>query len=157
MWNRIDASLSEADVQDIQNAFEAIKSKIDFNKALTDGERRKGGWYLSQKALLLLDEELRSAKNDPANFPKLKVAEFERDINLIKQLAFLETQVLALQFLMKDTRRILTKDATEQGSYVYATLKVFHDIGILGGESFKRLQEYMPRSGKRSKTKKEKP
>lgn len=153
MWNRIDASLTDTDIQDIQNAFEAIKSKIDFTKALTIKERRKGGWYLSPNALVLLDEILVAAKMHPANFPKLNVAEFERDVVLIKQMALLESQVLQLQYLLKDTRRLLTKDATEQGSYVYATLKVFHEVGIAGGESYPELKKRMPRS-KEKKTKK---
>lgn len=157
MYNRIDAALSPADVQAIHDAFETIKTKINFSKALTGKERKKGGWYLSSNALLLLSELLVQAKFQPANFPKLNVAEFERDVTLIEQLAMLEIQVRHLQYRLEDTRRLLTKDASEQGSYVYAMLKVFYDLGIDGGAIFPKLQERMPRTGKSGKPKAENP
>lgn len=156
MWNRVDATLSQSDIQDIKDAFATIKSKINFNKTLLDKERRKGGWYLSANALLLVDLTLQQAKHNPANFPKIDAAAFERDVKLIKELAFLETQVLDLHYFLSDTRRLLTVDATEQSSYVYAMMKIFYEQGIPGGEIFPTLKERMPRTGKKAKRKKEK-
>ena len=154
MRNRVDATLSPADIQNLKDAFETIKNKIGFRQTLIDKERRKGGWYLSSNALLLAELALSQAKHAPANFPKIDAAEFERDVKLIKELANLESQVLNLQYMLKDTRRMLTVDTTEQCSYVYAMLKIFYEQGIPGGEAFPTLKERMPRSGKKATPKK---
>ena len=154
MWNRIDATLNPTDIQDIIDAIGTIKAKLSFTKTLSIDQRRKGGWHLTDKASVLFDDVLVAAKLAPGNYPQLNIAEFERDIKLIKQLAGLESQVANLQNLLKDTRRLLAKDAAEQSLYVYGTLKVFHDKGIPGGESFTKLQERMNRTGKKVKRKK---
>lgn len=153
MFNRVTGTLTSADIQDINNAMALVESKLSFSQGLTPEERKKGGWYLSPNALLLFKAQLVAAKHKPANFPKLDVAEFEKDVTLIEQLAFIENQLLKLLFIVKDTRRLLTKDVAEEGAYVYAMLKVLHDIGIEGGEQFKSLKARMPKTGKKHKPK----
>src|SRR5687768_5174188 len=118
MWNRIDKGLSPADISDIHNAMQNIKVKISTGTSLTTDERKKGGWYLSPKAMLMLEQALTQAKAQPANFPSVDLAAFERDIKLIKQMATIESEIYHLQNLLQDNRRLLTKDASEQGFYI---------------------------------------
>lgn len=153
MWNRIDKTLGAADIQDITNAMQAIHDKITTSHGLTAEEKRKGGWYLSPKALLFLKQALILAKAKPASFPSLDVAAFERDITLIQQLHNIESQILKLKYIVEDNRRLLIKDSAEQGFYVYNILKVMHDLGIADGQGYEQLKPYLPRTGKKNKVK----
>lgn len=149
MWNRIDKTLSPAEIQQIRDAVKTIHDTITTGKALTPDESRKGGWYLSPKARLLLEKTLFFAKQNPLQFPNLDIAAFERDINLIIELNSIESRIKSLQYLVEDNRRLLTKDAAEQGFYVYNILKVLHNSGVGEAYGYSQLKEYMPRSGKK--------
>lgn len=153
MWNRIDKTLTPADIQAINDAVQTIHDKITTGHALTAREKRKGGWYLSSKALLLLEHALTLAKAEPASFPSLDLAAFERDILLIKHIQKIESQIMQLQYLLEDDRRLLMKDSAEQGLYVYNLLKVMSDLGIKEGVGYLQLKPYLPRTGKKGKVK----
>lgn len=155
MWNRVDKTLSAAEIQSVNDAVQIIHDKISTGYGLTFEERRKGGWYLSPKALLLLEHALVLAKANPSSFPKLDITAFERDILLIRQIQKIESQIMQLQFILEDNRRLLTKDSAEQGFYVYRILKVMHDLGISEGQGYEQLKPYLPRTGKKGKEKTE--
>lgn len=150
MQNRVDKTLTPTDIQDISDAVKAIHDKISTGRALTPDEQKKGGWYLGPNAIVLLEKTLVQAKLHPANFPSIDIAAFERDITLIKQLRTIESQIKNLQNIANDNRRLLTKDAAEQGFYVYKILKVMYDVGVPDGAVYPQLKPYMPRSGKKT-------
>jgi len=94
MHNRIDKTLTSADIQEISDAVTIIHDKISTGAGLTTAEWKKGGWYLSDKSLLFLEEALKQAKLKPANFPSIDLAAFERDVKLIKQLSSIESKIM---------------------------------------------------------------
>lgn len=156
MYNRVDTIISDADLQDIRDAYAVIKDKMSFLIGLTD-EERTGGWIRSPKALLFMRSVFMRSKDQPQNFPGVSMAAFEKDLKLIEQIDLLESMNANIARQLKDTRLRLTKEGAEQAMAVYNMMQVFHDSGIPGGEGFKDLQAYLPRTGKKSKPKKENP
>ncbi len=157
MHNRIDKTLTATDIQDIAVALKAVQAKIVTGMALTTEEMKKGGWYLSEKAVRFVELALGQAKLKPTDFPSVDLAAFERDIKLIKQLMAIENQIRALQGTLEHNRRILMQDTAEQGSYVYNLLKIMHSAGVGNTVGYTLLKPYMPRTGKMGKPKTETP
>ncbi len=89
MHNRLDATLSAAELQQINDAFDLIKSKLAFAYALMPDERRRGDWNLSPKALLLSKEALMVVRAKPSDPQHVDKDTFARDIALIDQLHLL--------------------------------------------------------------------
>lgn len=147
MHNRIDTVLSAADLQEIHNAFQVIKSKLGFMVGLTEKERT-GGWIRSPKALEFMKRVLREGKQQPANFPAIDMAAFEKDILLIEQIINLEARTADIAMQLKDTRIYLSGEAASQALVIYNVMQILHKKGLKGGEGFKELQELMPRTGK---------
>ncbi|MES2619827.1 MAG: hypothetical protein V4615_03170 [Bacteroidota bacterium] len=94
---------------------------------------------------------LQLAKAQPASLPSLDVAAFQRDILLIRQIQKIQSQIMQLEYILEDNRRILMKDSTEQGLYVYNIFKVLNDLGVSEGLGYMQLKPYLPRTGKRER------
>lgn len=147
MNNRVDTTISPADLQEIHDALAVIKSKMGFVTGLTKKERT-GGWIRSPKALEFMKRVLREGKEQPANFPAVDMAAFERDITLITQIQNLESRIQNIADQLKDTRIWLSKEASAQAFVVYKIMQILHRNGIKGGEGVNELQELLPRTGK---------
>jgi hypothetical protein len=147
MNEKIDKVITPTDIANLKSAVDALGTKLD-GVGLTAKELRKGGWFLSKKSELLFKDTLRIAKQRPADFPKLDVAAFERDVQLLDAISNLQTQIRLAETLVEHAHRRAVKDASEQSLYVYNTIRVYYQIGALGGEMYKRLKEFMPRTKK---------
>lgn len=147
MWNRIDATISPADWQDLKDSFAALKHKLNFMVGLTPKERT-GGWIRSAKAVVFMQKVLGYSKEQPLNFPAVDMAAFERDLKLIEQIDELESLTANIARQLKDTRLHLAKETAAQAMLIYNIMQLMHDNGIAGGEGYKELQQYLPRTGK---------
>lgn len=150
MNEKIDKVITPADIANLKAAVDVLHSKLE-GVGLTAKELKKGGWTLSKKSELLFKDTLQMAKLKPADYPKLDVAAFERDIKLLESISYLQSVVKLAETLVEHAHRRAVKDASEQSMYVYNTIKVYHQIGALGGEAYKRLREFMPRTKKQEK------
>jgi hypothetical protein len=147
MWNRIEGSITPADIADIKAAAETLIAKLP-ELGLTTDEWKKGGWALSKKRVIFFKDALSMAKNRPADFPKIDVAAFERDVNFMDDLEKIKTLIRRLESHVEGVRRWTAKDVSEQSRYVYKTIKLFDELGVDGGFAHKRMKNYMPRSKK---------
>ena len=152
MWNRIDTTINPADWQDLKDLFTALKNKLNFMVGLSPKERT-GGWIRSAKAVVFMQRVLGYSKGQPLNFPAVDMAAFERDLVLIEQLNELESLTANIARQLKDTRLHLTKETAAQAMLIYNMMQIMHDNGIAGGEGFKELQQYLPRTGKAGRPK----
>ena len=147
MNDNIDKVITPADIANLKNAVDALKAKLE-GVGVTPKNMKKGGWTLSKKSELLFKDTLRIAKLMPSDFPKLDVAAFERDLQLLDAISNLQTQIRLAETLVEHAHRRAVKDASEHSLYVYNTIRVYYQIGALGGEMYKRLKEFMPRTKK---------
>jgi hypothetical protein len=147
MYNRVDTTISPADLQEIHDALAVIHSKMGFVTGLTPKERT-GGWIRSPKALEFMKRVLREGKEQPANFPAIDMAAFERDLTLITQIQNLESRIADIALQLKDTRIWLSKETSAQAFVVYNFMQIMHRNGIKGAEGVNELKELLPRTGK---------
>jgi hypothetical protein len=145
MWNRVEASITDADIAAFKTAVNDLIAKLP-RLGLTTKEWKKGGWSLSKKRQLLFKDTLAMAKFRPADFPKIDVAAFERDVKFMDDLESIQNDIRRVESHVEGVRRWTAKDVSEQSRYVYITIKLFNDLGVDGGFSHSRLKAFMPRS-----------
>ena len=145
MWNRIEGSLTDADIDAFETTVLNLIAQLP-KMGLTTNEWKKGGWSLSKKRQLLFKDTLTLAKNRPADFPKIDVAAFERDVAFLEKLSKLQIHLRRLESHVEGVRRWTAKDVSEQSRYVYNTIKLFNDLGVDGGFAHRRLKASMPRT-----------
>ncbi len=118
-YQNIDASLSAADLQDIRDAFAAIKQKLQFRVSLTV-EERKATFKAGPNSVSFVQNALTVAQNYPQILPpSFNVAEFERDVELFAAMTELNTDSESLNSQIDDTRLAVGGEAMKEATQVY--------------------------------------
>jgi len=98
---------------DTRKAVETLISKLP-RLGLTTNEWKKGGWSLSKKRQLFFKDTLEMAKLQPADFPKIDVAAFERDAKFMGDLASIQNEFWRVESQVEGVRTWTAKDVSEQ-------------------------------------------
>jgi len=147
-YQNINATLSDADVQAIKDAFATIKQKLPFLVNLTPEERR-AIFKTGQDRLSFVQNALSAALNNPEIFPaSFNIADFKRDVDLFAALTELSTLSDSTTSQIDDTRLAVGGEAMQQAiqSYNYVreaakTTPGLKPIADQLGERFQRASK----------------
>jgi hypothetical protein len=141
----VNASLSEADAQAIEDAFAAVLAKLPFVVNLT-AEERKSGAKTGNEGLSFVKNALAAAQSNPSILPaSFDTAGFQRDVALFEALMPLATLAASVASQIDDTRMAAGKDAMQQAILAYSYVKTaakttpgLKPVAEQLGERFKR-------------------
>jgi hypothetical protein len=119
MNNRIDAEISPAGIDKVQQSIDAIKAELPFIIKLSDNER---------KALSLMDDGRRPfveksyelADRNPILDPGLGMIDAgKKDLNLFLSLNSIKNELQQLLEMVSDTRQLAGAEAYETSRFIY--------------------------------------
>jgi hypothetical protein len=103
-YQNISASLSEADIQAVKDAFSTVLQKLPFLVNLTPDER-KAIFKAGPDRVSFVQNAAAAAKNNPHIFPaSFDAQEFQRDVELFADLSELSTLADSVASQIDDTR-----------------------------------------------------
>ena len=117
--NRIDASVSAADLQAIRDAIATIRQKLPFLVSLTVDERR-ATFKTGSDSLSFVTNAATAAQGNPDIFPaSFDRQAFQRDFDLFGVLTALSTEIDSLAADVDDTRLATGGETMQQSIQVY--------------------------------------
>jgi hypothetical protein len=121
--NRIDATLSQADRQDVLDAINTIRTKLPFLIDLTTEERRFLP-KMGDKSQAFVTQALTVAEQNPDVLPRsFDVAEMRRDVELAEALRPVMTALTQLQELVEDTYLEIGSEAYTSALMIYSYMR----------------------------------
>ncbi|MDX6694922.1 MAG: hypothetical protein QOF02_2525 [Blastocatellia bacterium] len=117
--NRIDATLSSADITAVMDAINTIRAKLPFLLDLTIEERRFLP-KMGDKSRAFVSQALEIAKQNPDILPRsFDVDEMRRDVELLSALQPLVIALSQLQELVEDTYLLVGSEAYAAALLLY--------------------------------------
>jgi hypothetical protein len=121
--NELSATLSENDIQDINNAIALINKKMPFLVHLTIGERRRR-FKMGDKSLAFVNNSINAAQSNPDILPSsFDLEELRRDYQLAATLTEIQTQLSQLSEKVDDTLLSVGSDAMTNSLTIYDYVK----------------------------------
>jgi hypothetical protein len=121
--NELSATLSTADVQDIQNAIALINKKMPFLVHLTADQRRRR-FKMGDKSLAFVNNSITAAQTNPDILPSsFDLEELRRDYQLAASLTEIQLQLSQLSEKVDDTLLSVGSDAMSSSLTVYDYVK----------------------------------
>ncbi|MCU0692141.1 MAG: hypothetical protein MUF54_12145 [Polyangiaceae bacterium] len=121
--NRVDAVLTDAQVEEAKTHVRAVAATFPFAVALTDDERRALP-KLGDKSLAFVEKALEAAKAKPKLIPEaVRVDAFERDLVLYKQAGEVARSLAAVTRSVEDTQMVAGSEAFQAALIVYGFLQ----------------------------------
>jgi hypothetical protein len=122
-YQNISASLSEADIQAVKDAFATVLQKLPFLVNLTPDER-KTIFKAGPDRVSFVQNAAAAAKNNPHIFPaSFDTQEFQNDVELFADLTELSTLADSVASQIDDTRLAVGGEAMRQATQVYNYVK----------------------------------
>ncbi len=119
----IDATLTDADLQAVKDAFKTILQKLPFLVNLTAAER-KTIFKTGPDSLSFVTNALTAAQDNPTILPvSFSTAAFQRDVDLFTVLTELGTLASSVASQIDDTRLAVGGEAMQQANQVYTYIK----------------------------------
>lgn len=149
--NRINQTLTAADLHDISTAISTIQSKLPFLLALTEEERGALlGLDVSNK--VFADEALEEITHNGSMMPPfINVTNLQNDLILFEQLSTLESTLSNLLLNISDTKRVAGHEAYAVALTAYNLYSMASGAGILGAkQSYDRLKVRFAGQGRTS-------
>ena len=121
--NRVSATLSDTDRQDVMSAIKTIRQKLPFLIDLTPEERRSLP-KMGDKSRAFVQQALEVAKQNPDMLPRsFDVDEMRKDVELFEAMQSIMTAFAQLQELLDDTFVAVGSEAYAAALAVYAYAK----------------------------------
>jgi hypothetical protein len=118
-YQNISASLSEADIQAVKDAFSTVLAKLSFLVNLTPDER-KAVFKTGPDRVSFVQNASVAAKNNPGIFPaSFDTQEFQKDVELFDALTELSAVADSVASQIDDTRLAVGGEAMRQATQVY--------------------------------------
>jgi hypothetical protein len=122
-YQNISASLSEADIQAVKDAFATVLQKLPFLVNLMPDER-KTIFKAGPDRVSFVQNASAAAKNNPHIFPaSFDTQEFQQDVELFADLTELSTLADSVASQIDDTRLAVGGEAMRQATQVYNYVK----------------------------------
>jgi hypothetical protein len=122
-YQNIDATISDADLQAVKDAFAAVLQKLPFLVNLTADER-KSIFKTGPDSLSFVNNALTAAQNNPKIFPaSFSTPAFQNDVDLFGALTELSTLGDSVTSRIDDTRLAVGGEAMQQSIQVYNYVK----------------------------------
>ena len=149
--HNISAQVSEADLQAIKDAVNAIRQKLPFMTVLSNDERRSL-FKMGDQRMAFVQNARGAAENNPDIFPRsFSVPEFAKDVELTSTLREVRTVVSQLASDIDDTTMAVGSEAANAAAKVYEYVKAAADsspglkpVAEQLGEAFKRAGSAKP-------------
>lgn len=150
--NRISATLSQQQVDNIKQAIETIKANLPQTVQLTPQER-KNLPKMGDKTVAFVNKALDYAKVNPNLVPPyLSVEEFEKDMQLVNQLNHILRPLHSLVEQLSDTAMLAGSESYSAASVFYQSVRTASEIEMPGTTNiFQDLQKRYPRKGRPTK------
>jgi hypothetical protein len=118
-YQNISASLPEADLQAVKDAFAAVLQKMPFLINMTPSER-KATFKTGPDRVSFVQNASAAARNNPTIFPpSFDAQEFQNDVELLAALTELATLAASVASQIDDTRLAVGGEAMRQATQVY--------------------------------------
>jgi len=122
-YQNIDASVSLADLQTIEDAFGTIKQKLPFLVNLT-AEERKAIFKTGPDRFSFVQNALTAAQSHKELFPPtFSIQGFQRDVELFAVLTELQSLAESITSQVDDTRLAVGGESMRQATQVYSYVK----------------------------------
>ena len=119
MNHRIDAEISPAGTETVQQAFSSIKEQMPFLTKLSDGER-KGMALMDDGRRPFVEKSFELAARNPMLDPGAGLIDAgKRDLNLFLALTTIKNELEQLLEMVTDTRQIAGAEAFEMARIIY--------------------------------------
>jgi hypothetical protein len=146
--NRISATLSDADRDEIMAALKTIKSKLPFMIDLSPTERRTFA-KMGEKSRTFVEKSAQAGAQNAELLPAaFSMAEYEQDMALYQQLTQIDVPLTQLHEMFNDTLLALSSDLFSEGLSVYTYLKAagkggaaLDELRTELGQRFRRVQK----------------
>ncbi|MFN0201049.1 MAG: hypothetical protein ACKVTZ_05985 [Bacteroidia bacterium] len=133
--NRLSASLSANDVQDILAAIQTIESKLPFIIGLTT-EERKTLPKINRQNKLFVDDALQACMNNATLLPNyISVGEMQKDYELYRSLEQVLQPLAQLYEKVRDTQMLAGSEAFSSALMVYKMFQMAAGVGMPGMET----------------------
>lgn len=133
--NRLSASLSANDVQDILTAIQTIESKLPFIIGLTT-EERKTLPKINRQNKLFVDDALQACINNATLLPNyISVGEMQKDYELYRSLEQVLQPLAQLYEKVRDTQMLAGSEAFSSALMVYKMFQMAAGVGMPGMET----------------------
>jgi hypothetical protein len=149
--NRINQTISPADLTAINAAIANLNASLSFLQALTD-EERVALLGLDVNNKVFVDEALDEMTNNGAILPAfISTGNLKNDVTLFEQLDSIESELLNLVSRISDTKRIAGHEAYAISLTAYNMYAMASNAGIPGAkQSYDRLKVRFAGQGRTS-------
>lgn len=121
--NRVDASLTPAEIADILAAIQTIKEKMPFLLGLSK-EERVSMLKMGDKSRAFVDKTMELIKQNPDFLPRsFDIDEMERDVELYRSLYPVSQSLNQIQELVEDTLMVVGSEAYTAALVAYRYAK----------------------------------
>lgn len=121
--SNISATFADADLQTVLTDLTEIEKKLPFLISVTSKDKRSRQ-SMGSNSIGFVQYGLSTAKNNQDILARnFSVEEFEKDVNLVKQLQELHGRIGPLAQRIKDTLSVLGQELMEQTNEVYSVVK----------------------------------
>lgn len=154
MYNRIDASLSQEDMDAIKTAAADILNRISHFQAQDNGKAAGKGWLHSNRAMVMAERCIDFAKaNTGCLGPLVNLEYMERDLHLLKDLKHILSQLSNMVAQIESTYTVLQKEVSVQTLLLYKQMQLAASVAACPAVVIEELQPFLPRTGKKLRAK----
>jgi hypothetical protein len=133
--NQLSATVSAQDLTAISEALDAITARLPFLINLTAEERQVYA-KMGDKTVAFVEKALEYAREHPNLVPPyLNVAEFERDMALIRQLQAVARPVQSLAEALDDTIMLAGSESYSAALTFYSSVRTAKNLNVPGTKS----------------------
>lgn len=150
--NFLDVTLSQAEMDKIQDALKTVSETLPFLVNLTNKDRIRLP-KMGDKSIAFVDKTLNIAENMPELVPSyIKVDEFQNDIKLFHQLSRILYQVEVLKDGLSCTKILAGSEAYTTALALYNTIRTAQKSDVPGVESvYEELAKRFPGRSRKNK------